>query len=48
MKILRQMKRSQERKRKKAKKDLIKQLHLSDFTYVADDKNMTFSPWDLI
>ena len=43
MKIARQMKRAQERKREKQKKDLMKQLELSDFEYVADDKNMTFS-----
>jgi hypothetical protein len=37
------MKRAQERKREKEKANLIKQLQLSDFEYVADDKNITFS-----
>lgn len=43
MNILRQVKRAQERKQQKEKVKLIKQLGLSDFTYEADDKNMTFS-----
>ena len=43
MKIARQVRRRQERKKKKERKKLIKKLGLSDFEYVADDKNMTFS-----
>lgn len=43
MRLSRQALRSQERKRQKEHKKLIKQLELSDFTYVADDSNMTFS-----
>ena len=43
MKISRQVKRAQERKEQKEKEKLIKQLGLSNFTYEADDKNMTFS-----
>ena len=43
MNISRQIKRAQERKEQKEKAKLIKQLGLSDFTYEADDKNMTFS-----
>jgi len=43
MKLSRQVKRAQERKEQKEKAKLIKQLGLSDFTYEADDKNMTFS-----
>ena len=43
MKIARQIRRRQERKKKKERKKLIKKLGLSDFEYVADDKNMTFS-----
>lgn len=43
MNISRQVKRAQERKQQKEKVKLIKQLGLSDFTYEADDKNMTFS-----
>jgi hypothetical protein len=43
VKLTRQIKRAQERKRQKEQRNLIKQLELSDFTYVADDENMTFS-----
>ena len=43
MKLSRQVKRAQERKEQKEKAKLIKQLGLSDFTYEADDKNMTYS-----
>ena len=43
MKIARQIRRRQERKKKKERKKLIKKLGLSDFEYIADDKNMTFS-----
>jgi hypothetical protein len=43
MHVVRQMKRAQERKRKNEKAYLIKKLQLSDFEYVADDKNITFS-----
>ena len=43
MKISQQVKRVQERKQRKEKAKLIKQLQLSDFIYLADDKNMTFS-----
>ena len=43
MRIARQIRRRQERKKKKERKKLIKKLGLSDFEYVADDKNMTFS-----
>lgn len=43
MHVLRQMKRVQDRKREKEKANLIKQLQLSDFEYVADDKNITIS-----
>jgi len=43
MKISQQVKRAQEKKEKKEKAKLIKQLGLSDFMYEADDKNMTFS-----
>ena len=42
MKLSRQIKRAQERRRHKEQKSLLKQLQLSEFTYVADDKNMTF------
>ena len=43
MKLSRQALRAQERKTQKEQKKLIKQLELSDFAYVADDNNMTFS-----
>jgi hypothetical protein len=43
VKLSRQAQRAQERKRQKEHKELIKQLELSDFVYVADDSNMTFS-----
>jgi hypothetical protein len=43
VKLSRQVQRAQERKRQKEHKELIKQLELSDFVYVADDSNMTFS-----
>jgi hypothetical protein len=43
MNIMRQIKRSRERKREKEKTELIKQLKISDFEYKADDQNMTFS-----
>jgi hypothetical protein len=43
MNVTRQLRRAQERKREKERKNLIKQLQLSDFTYVADDSNSTFS-----
>ena len=45
MNVTRQLRRAQERERQKEHKKLIKQLELSDFTYVADDSNMTFSAW---
>jgi hypothetical protein len=37
------VRRAQQRKREKEHKKLIKQIQLSDYTYVADDNNMTFS-----
>lgn len=43
MKLTRQVRRTQERKRQKDQQKLIKQLQLSDFAYVADDDNITFS-----
>jgi hypothetical protein len=43
MKLTRQAKRAQERKIQKEQKDLMRKLGLSDFTYAADDENMTFS-----
>ena len=43
MDISRQVRRSEQRKKQKEKARLIKKLQLSDFTYVADDNNMTFS-----
>jgi hypothetical protein len=43
VKLTRQAKRAQERKIQKEQKNLIKKLALSDFTYIADDENMTFS-----
>jgi len=43
VKLSRQALRAQERKRQKEHKKLIKHLELSDFAYVADDSNMTFS-----
>jgi hypothetical protein len=43
VKLSRQALRAQERKTQKEHKKLIKQLELSDFAYVADDNNMTFS-----
>jgi hypothetical protein len=43
VKLSRQALRAQERKRQKEHKKLIRQLELSDFAYVADDSNMTFS-----
>lgn len=43
MRLSRQARRAQERKRTKERQKLIKQLALSDFAYVADDDNMTFS-----
>ena len=42
-KISRQVKRAQERKQQKEHAKLIKKLQMSNFTYIADDKNMTFS-----
>jgi len=47
MNIARQVKRAQERKQQKEQDKLIKGLRLSDFTYVADDNNMTFSAMGL-
>ena len=41
--ITRQILRAQERKQKKEDKKLIRKLQLCDFTYEADDKNMTLS-----
>ena len=43
MNISRQVRRAQERKQQKENVTLIIQLQLSYFTYIADDKNMTFS-----
>ena len=43
MNFSRQVRRTQKRKREKERKKLIKQLKLSEFTYVADDNHMTFS-----
>lgn len=43
MSISRQVRRAQERKQQKEDAKLIRQLQLSNFTYVADDKNITFS-----
>lgn len=43
MRIARQIRRKQERNKRKERKKLIKNIGLSDFEYVADDKNMTFS-----
>ena len=43
MSITHRIQRAQERKKQKEDAKLIKQLQLSDFTYIADDKNMTFS-----
>jgi hypothetical protein len=43
VKLTRQAKRAQERKIQKEQKNLIKKLALSDFTYIADDENITFS-----
>ena len=39
----RQVKRAKERAQEKEKRHLERQLQLSDFTYVADDNNITFS-----
>ncbi len=48
MKITRQQRRTQERKRQKEEnRKLVKQLDLSDFVYLADDRNMTFSAMGL-
>ena len=41
--ITRQVMRAQERKQKKEDKKLIRKLQMCDFTYEADDKNMTLS-----
>jgi len=43
MSITRKIWRAQEKKQKKEDKKLIRRLQLSDFTYEADDRNMTFS-----
>ena len=43
MKISRQVRRAQERAKQKEEARLSNQLNLSDFKYVADDRNMTFS-----
>jgi len=43
MSITRQILRAQERKQKKEDKKLARKLQLCDFTYAADDKNMTLS-----
>ena len=43
MSISRQAKRAQERKQRKQDAKLIKKLQLSDFRFIADDKNITFS-----
>ncbi len=43
MNISRQVRRAQERKQQKENVKLIKKLQLSDFTYIADDKNMALS-----
>jgi hypothetical protein len=42
-KISRQAKRAQERKQQKEHAKLTRKLQMSNFTYIADDKNMTFS-----
>ena len=42
-KILRQVKKAQERREQKVRVKLIKKLQMSNFTYLADNKNMTFS-----
>jgi len=41
--VTRQLGKAQERKRQKEQKNLIKQLELSDFAYVANDNNMISS-----
>jgi hypothetical protein len=43
MKMSRQVRRAQERQQQKEKAKLIKKLKLSDFTYAADDENITLS-----
>ena len=43
MKISRQVRRAQKRAEQKEDARLSKHLNLSDFKYVADDRNMTFS-----
>ncbi len=42
-KISRQLKRARERRQKDQKAKLMKQLQLSDFEYINDDKNITLS-----
>ena len=45
MPISRRVRRYEERKQEREDRKLARKLELSDFTYEADDANLTFPPW---